>query len=78
MDLNHCRGSMGPVHTSGPWTRSKMGEGGGGGPCFGPILYGMQHLRCPATLSNKDYAAQKIVCFLDKSLLMFSAYHIGL
>ena len=29
MDPVHCRGSVGPVHISGPWTRSKMG-----GPCF--------------------------------------------
>ena len=28
MDLVHDRGSMDPVHESGPWTRSKVGVHG--------------------------------------------------
>ena len=56
MDQDHCRGSMGPVQISGQWTGSKMGErggGGGGGPSFVLTLYGMQHVGCTATLSNR-------------------------
>ena len=34
MDLVHDRGSMDPVHESGPWTRSKEGVHGPLGPCF--------------------------------------------
>ena len=52
MDQDHCRGSMGPVQISGQWTGSKMGERGGEAS-FVLTLYGMQHVRCTATLSNR-------------------------
>ena len=35
MDPVHDRGSMDPVHKSGPWTRSKVGVHG---PCMVPVL----------------------------------------
>ena len=44
MDLVHDRGSMDPVHESGPWTRSKVGVHGPlvhvlSSPCLQPLQY---------------------------------------
>ena len=51
MDLVHDRGSMDPVHESGPWTRSKEGV-------HGPLVHVLSSTSCadvePSPLASKS------------------------
>ena len=52
MDQDHCRGSMDPVHTSGPWTRSKMEEGVGAGGGGSPYVLSSSSMECNICVSQ--------------------------
>ena len=58
MDLVHDRGSMDPVHESGPWTRSKVGV-------HGPVVH---VLSSPVTNRSNRSSNSIIEKLIDKSI----------
>ena len=62
MDLVHDRGSMDPVHESGPWTRSKEGVHGPQVHVLSsPIEY--SSLKCHPSLRLTPQPAEDVVSF---------------
>ena len=69
MDLVHDRGSMDPVHTSGPWTRSKEGV-------HGPLVHVLSSPPCGQLGEHVTSSFENLVTWF-KSASYFATGHTG-